>query len=621
MSSSPAADRFDALGLSPSIQKTLAQLGYEIPTPVQAECIPRLLAGEDLIGQAQTGTGKTAAFALPFIQSLDVTSQVVQLLVLTPTRELAIQVAEAFKTYSRGLKDFHVLPIYGGQAYDNQLRLLKRGVQVVVGTPGRVMDHIDRKTLKLDKLKALVLDEADEMLRMGFIEDVEWILGHTPDKRQIALFSATMPEAIRKIAETYLHNPSIVKIRQQKKEIGNIAQSYLQVTARQKIDALTRILESIEMDASIIFVRTRNTTVELAEKLDARGYAVAALNGDIPQAQRERSVEQLKRGKLDIIVATDVAARGLDVPRISHVINYDVPTDNETYVHRIGRTGRAGRKGSAILLVTPRERRLIKGLERTTGQPMEVVQMPTVDQINLQRQRKFHQRLQQTLEQEDLSSCFELVQSFAHDTETDPMKIAAGLAKLLQGDTPLLLNQEFNPGNRLDRRPRAERDERPDRRPRTEHRDRSAADERSPRNDRPIRYEPKPLKEFPDVPMRRYRIAVGHNDDIKPGNIVGAIANEAELDSCYIGSVDIYDDFTLVDLPDGMPPELIKILKKARVAGKPMGLSTLDSERSANAGKGQPHRGKQPGNPRSTPATRPKHQKRKGKPVRNKRQG
>ncbi len=580
---------FNQLGLSSRLQKTLDHLGYEAPTPVQSACIPLLLQGGDLIGQAQTGTGKTAAFALPFIDSIDVRSQGVQLLVLAPTRELAIQVAEAFQSYAHGLKGFHVLPVYGGQAYHHQLRSLKRGVQVVVGTPGRIMDHIDRGTLKLDNLKALILDEADEMLRMGFIEDVEWILGHTPAQRQIALFSATMPTAIKNIAGTYLRSPQVVRIAQAKQSVSTIAQSFHIVNARQKLDALTRVLESLEMDAAIIFVRTKNSTVELAEKLDARGYAVAALNGDIAQQQRERRVEQLKQGKLDIIIATDVAARGLDVSRISHVINYDVPSDNETYVHRIGRTGRAGRSGQAILFITPRERRLLKGLERATAQPIQAFKMPSIEDINSQRERRFHARLQQTIDDEDLADCLRLVESFASTSGNEPVQIAAALARILQGDTPLLLTDEIETTAKAPKQ--------------------SA----KPKRDKPLQTKARPLKEFPDIPMRRYRIEVGHDDAVKPGNIVGAIANEAELDSCYIGSVDIYDSFTLVDLPDGMPAELVKILKKARVANKPMGLKPLDSDESKRKkpraqGRGKNQKGKQ--------AKRKKHQQRKGKPAR-----
>jgi ATP-dependent RNA helicase DeaD len=659
MSDTTSPESFSELGLSSMLQQNLSELGYETPTPIQAACIPLLLKGKDLIGQAQTGTGKTAAFALPLIEQIDSQMSQVQLLVLTPTRELAIQVAEAFQSYARPLKNFHVLPIYGGQAYYNQLRSLERGVQVVVGTPGRVMDHIERGTLKLDRLRALVLDEADEMLRMGFIEDVEWILGHTPGERQIALFSATMPEAIKKIAETYLREPQVVKIASHRQAVSPITQKFCTVNARHKIDALTRILEIIEMDAAIIFVRTKNATLELAERLDARGYSVAALNGDIPQAQRERTIDQLKSGKLDIVVATDVAARGLDVSRISHVINHDVPSDNETYVHRIGRTGRAGRAGEAILFVTPRERRLLKGLERVTGQPIEAIEIPSVGQINAQRQRRFHDRLRQAIELEDLTICRNLVEDFARDSGVDPLQIAAALARMVQGDTPLLLEDELPPPEaRKERQRNRERDrgrdaradgdrpfkekpfkERPARDkafgdkpykdgPFKEHSFKDKAPRDRPASDKPVRLEARPLREYPDVPMRRYRIEVGHDDEVKPGNIVGAIANEGELDSCYIGSVDIYDDFTLVDLPDGMPKEILNVLRKARVAGKPMNLAAVDKSAS---GSTRPARGKARGKfideagerpPRAAKAKmkpKPKHNKRKGKPVPKKR--
>jgi len=612
MSNSPQQLKFSELGLSRDLQKALDTLGYEIPTPIQAACIPKLLEGSDIIGQAQTGTGKTAAFALPLIESIDLQQKNPQVLVLTPTRELAIQVAEAFQTYARFMRGFHVLPIYGGQAYHTQLKALKRGVHVVVGTPGRVMDHINRKTLKLGDLKAMVLDEADEMLRMGFIEDVEWILGHTPEDRQVALFSATMPTVIKKIASKYLKNPQQISIKTKTQTVTTTKQSYWLVNAKQKFDALSRILESYDFDAVIIFVRTKNSTVDVAEKLDARGFLVAALNGDIPQNQRERTIERLKQGKIDIVVATDVAARGLDVPRISHVINYDVPSDNETYVHRIGRTGRAGRSGEAILFMTQRERRFLGGLERMTGQKIEPLVMPSTDDINQQRMQKFKDKIKYTLENKDLNICNQIVQSFYQETNTDPMLIAAALAKLVQGDAPLFLS------DRPQRKPEREQDRT------SKSRDRGEFSENSDRShsDRSLSYKAKPLKSYPDIPMSRFRIEVGYNDDVKPGNIVGAIANEAEIDSCYIGSVDIFDDFSVVDLPNEMPPEILKILKKARIAGKPMGLSLLKPSRSEGSFKVKSFDNKRKKSNDNAKAalkrkSKKKHIKRKGKPVRD----
>ncbi|HEY9050292.1 MAG TPA: DEAD/DEAH box helicase, partial [Gammaproteobacteria bacterium] len=385
MTSSTTPVTFDQLGLSDSILQSLNNIGYENPSAIQAQTIPLLLAGRDVLGQAQTGTGKTAAFALPLLSNIDITQKDPQILVLAPTRELAIQVAEAFQKYAAHIKGFHVLPIYGGQEYRGQIRSLERGVHVVVGTPGRVMDHMRRGTLKLKSLTCLVLDEADEMLRMGFIDDVEWILEQTPPKRQIALFSATMPDAVRRIANQHLNEPEHVTIKLKTTTADTIRQRYWPVSGLHKLDALTRILEAEEFDAMIIFVRTKIATTELAEKLEARGYAAAALNGDIQQNQRERTIEHLKNGKLDILIATDVAARGLDVERISHVVNYDIPNDTESYVHRIGRTGRAGRKGDAILFVAPREKRLLHAIEKATRQKIEMMELPSTEDINDQR--------------------------------------------------------------------------------------------------------------------------------------------------------------------------------------------------------------------------------------------
>ncbi len=587
--SNPDPQSFAGLGLPDVVLKSLSRLGYETPSPIQAECIPLLLQGRDIIGQAQTGTGKTAAFALPLLSRVDLSLSKPQILVLAPTRELAIQVAEAFQSYASGIKGFHVLPVYGGQAYDIQLRQLKRGVHVIVGTPGRVMDHIDRKTLQLDQLQALVLDEADEMLRMGFIEDVEWILERTPEQRQIALFSATMPTAIQKVAKKYLQQPQHIQIKSKTQTATTIKQSFLQVSGFKKMDALTRILESINFDAVLIFVRTKNATVDLAEKLEARGYASAALNGDIAQKMRERTIERLKQKKIDIVIATDVAARGLDVERISHVVNFDIPYDAESYVHRIGRTGRAGRSGEAILFVTQKERHLLRSIEKMTQHKIGSLQLPSTQQINQQRIQKFKQRIQDTINSQDLTSCQDVVQSFMQQHDSDPLLVAAALVKMVQGEEPLLLSDM------------------PGRKQRGKGRDgHQVASDKTADQGRPVKkvnYQARPLKNFPDIEMRRYRLDVGYQHDAQPGHIVGAIANEAELDSCYIGNIDIYDDFTLIDLPDGMPRELFKILKKARVSGRPLNIQAA-SRTGGQEGKAKPKKRK---------STKPKHQKRKGK--------
>ncbi|NOY16633.1 MAG: DEAD/DEAH box helicase [Gammaproteobacteria bacterium] len=599
MSSSKASStqsaNFKSFGLSSNLMKGLNDIGYESPSPIQQECIPHLLNGHDIIGQAQTGTGKTAAFALPLLDLIDLKSNHPQVLVLVPTRELAIQVAEAIQSYAHYLKDFHVLPIYGGQAYNLQLRPLKRGVHVVVGTPGRVLDHIKRGTLKLNKLKSLVLDEADEMLRMGFIDDVEWVMGKIPEQRQIALFSATMPDVIRKVAGRFLNDPKIIKIKTKTTTATTIRQRYWQVPGHQKLDALTRLLEVEAFDAMLIFVRTKTATVELADKLSARGFVASAINGDIAQKTREQTIQRLKNGKIDILVATDVAARGLDVERISHVINYDIPYDPESYVHRIGRTGRAGRSGEAILFVTPREKRMLKSIERLSRQAIEPMKFPTASAVNELRTKAFKQKISDTLTNHDLTMFQKLITEYHNETETDPLEIAAALAQIAQGEIPLLVSEkpqtqerksdstsERAPGRRSERRPDRSRG---DRKP-------SDRDDSKGRNDnkRPLSTKARALKEFPDVEMCRYKVEVGHDDDVKPGNLVGAIANEADIDSCYIGAIDIFDNFSTIDLPAGMPKETFRVLKNTRVCGRKINISELsasgsrDSKRSANGG-------------------------------------
>lgn len=552
--------RFDEMALAAPILKAIIEVGYETPSPIQAESIPLLLEGHDLLGQAQTGTGKTAAFALPLLSRIDSSQAYPQLLVLAPTRELAIQVAEAMQTYARHLPGFHVLPIYGGQSMGQQLRQLERGVQVVVGTPGRVLDHLGRGTLDLSRLKAVVLDEADEMLRMGFIDDVDEILSHTPPERQVALFSATMPAPIRRIAMRHLHDPVEVKIAAKTSTVEAITQRYWQVRGLHKLDALTRILEVTDFDAMIIFVRTKIVTEELAEKLEARGYEAAALNGDLNQQQRERTIERLKDGKLDIVVATDVAARGLDVPRISHVVNYDIPNDTESYVHRIGRTGRAGRTGEAILFVAPREKRMLYAIEQATRQRIEPMQLPTRNEIVDRRIDQFKRQITETIESQELDFFRELMESFQNEQALDMEDVAAALAFLVQKDQPLQPEIEDIP-------PETERrgGERPER-----SRDREGGRERTGREGGERRER---FNANSDMDMRRYRIEVGREHGVQPKNIVGAIANEIGLDSNFIGNISIRDHFTLLDLPEGMPADSFNHLKGVRVCGRPLNIS------------------------------------------------
>jgi len=559
---------FKDLGLRPEILSAINEIGYETPSPIQAQAIPALLEGNDILGMAQTGTGKTAAFALPALSNADIQQKSPQILVLAPTRELAIQVSEAFQGFAHHMKGFHVLPIYGGSDYGSQIRALKRGVHVVVGTPGRVMDHMRKGTLKLDELKLLVLDEADEMLRMGFIDDVEWVLEHTPTTRQIALFSATMPKEIHRIASNYLNNPTEVIIKQKTVTATTITQKYLMVSGGHKLDALTRILEAEapDVDGMIIFVRTKNATIDLAERLEARGYAAAALNGDIAQNHRERIVDQLKEGKLDILVATDVVARGLDVPRISHVVNYDIPQDNESYVHRIGRTGRAGRKGTAILFVTPRERRLLASIERTTKQKVTEMHLPSADIINDTRVERFKSRIVEALNMDELDFYQGLIEQVENEQNVPAVEIAAALARLMQGDVPFFI--EDKPVRQESTR--KDRDfDRDDRGGRGRGRDRDGDSRRNER--RPARRQ----SETPDEGMSRFRIEVGRTHGVRPGNIVGCIANEAGLDSEFIRQLSIEDNFSMVDLPQNMPKEVLGDLKKAWVCGQQLKITEI----------------------------------------------
>jgi ATP-dependent RNA helicase DeaD len=666
------------LGLPEAVLQALRDVGYEAPTPIQAQTIPVLLAGSDVLGQAQTGTGKTGAFALPVLSKIDLSKAQTQALVLVPTRELAIQVAEAFQRYATHMKGFHVLPIYGGQSYTPQLKGLKRGAHVIVGTPGRVMDHMKRGTLPLGALTFLVLDEADEMLQMGFIDAIEWILEQSPPERQIALFSATIPPAIRRIAQRHQRKPAEITIRSRTSTAPNIRQRYWLVSGMHKLDALTRILEVETFDAMLVFVRTKLETVELAERLEARGFEAAPLNGDIPQPQRERTIAALKSGKVDIVVATDVAARGLDVERISHVVNYDVPYDSESYIHRIGRTGRAGRSGEAILFIAPRERNMLRIIERATRQQIAQMNLPSVAAVNEQRVARFKQRIADTLAGGETAAFRAIVEEFEAENEVPAIEIAAALASLLQGAAPLLLPEKAHaeesgrewgrqgqdrdgprgqgsqsrngrdrggerkgsrPGDRSagERRgpqrergddahvlggddlgqsrgddrvvggadPRGDRATDGERNSPTE----SAADgERQPRSeraaggDRNARGEPavggdgnprgerastdtggarasrRRRGDTEDVVFETFRLEVGHAHGVKPGNIVGAIANEAGLEGRHIGQVDIRDDHSFVDLPEGMPKDIFRNLKKVRVVGQELRISRVDGK-------------------------------------------
>ncbi len=573
MSAENAPDiKFSDLGLPESLMQALRTVGYEVPSPIQAMTIPPLLAGRDLIGQAQTGTGKTAAFALPALAQLDLVAGKPQVLVLAPTRELAIQVAEAFQKYATHIMGFQVLPIYGGQAYQPQLSALKRGVHVVVGTPGRVIDHLERGSLDLSKLRCLVLDEADEMLRMGFIDDVEAVLKKTPESRQVALFSATMPAQIKRIAQTYLKDPIEISIKSQTATAENIRQRFWMVSGINKLDALTRILEAEPFEAMIVFARTKLGTDELAEKLAARGFRAAAINGDVDQKMRERTIQRLKDGQIDILVATDVAARGLDVDRISHVLNYDIPYDTESYVHRIGRTGRAGRKGEAILFVAPRERGMLGAIERATRQKIEQMNLPSVDAVNERRVAKFVDRIEAALASDDLSVFRGLVERYEQEKNVPMVEIAAALAQMVQGKTPLLLSQPTRPERAFE--PRETRDSRPVRdHGSREHGERPQFErsERAPREHTPRD------RSAPETGMQTYRIDVGHQHGVQPGNIVGAIANEADLEARFIGRIDIRDDFTLVDLPDGMPDDLMQHMQNVRIASRPIRLRVAEA--------------------------------------------
>lgn len=556
---------FAELDLSPALLQTVQEIGYESPSPIQAACIPHLLEGRDLIGQAQTGTGKTAAFALPILSRIDISRRVPQALVLAPTRELAIQVAEAFQIYARHMEGFHILPVYGGQGMGQQLRQLARGVHVIVGTPGRVMDHLRRETLNLESLSTLVLDEADEMLRMGFIEDVEWILDHTPDTRQTALFSATMPSVIKKIADRHLNNPAEIKIKSKTSTVEAINQQYWLVSGMQKLEALTRILDADDIDAMIIFVRTKTETVELAEKLEARGYEAAALNGDMTQILREKVIDRLKKGALDIVIATDVAARGLDVERITHVVNYDIPYDTETYVHRIGRTGRAGRKGTAILFVAPRERRMLRAIEQATRQPIQEMRLPTLQDIADKRIEQFKAQLVETLDNQDIGFYRDLIEKLITEEVGEPVDIAAGIAHLLYRERPLAAAHEPEPPARSFSRDDAGEGRRQPRR----------HDSYEGRSDG-RRSEGKPDFRRPEANMQGFTIDVGRVHGVMPKDIVGAIANEGGLAARQIGAIKLFDTYSTVELPAGLSGEVFKALKQTWIRGQRINLQPVE---------------------------------------------
>ncbi len=550
---------FHDLGLPENMANSIESFGYEIPSPIQAEAIPHLMQGRDIIGQAQTGTGKTAAFALPLLARIDIHVRRPQVLVLTPTRELAIQVAESFQKYARSLKGFHVLPIYGGQAYHHQLKPLQRGVHVVVGTPGRVTDHIRKGTLDLSEMTAFVLDEADEMLKMGFIEEVDWVLEQAPDERQIALFSATMPAQIQRLAKNYLTKPALVKVKVKTATAESINQRYQVISGRHKIDALTRVLDYEEGDAMLVFVRTKNASTIVTEQLEARGYEAMALNGDVAQAQREQIVQRLKDRKIDIIVATDVAARGLDVPRISHVINFDAPTDPEAYVHRIGRTGRAGEKGEAILFLTPREKRLLDLLSRSTKAEIKPMKMPSIDDINQQRVERFKESISAVIAEDKLSFFHRLMDSYlTENPEVDATQVAAALALMAQGDKPLLLDKRDTPKQedfKSNKKSKPQRGEHGERRERGGPRDKK-----------------KPSKTT-EKGMVTYRIEIGYNDEARPSAIVAAVCKASGLQGKHIGRINIFAGFSTIDLPEGMPQDIYQDLMRAKVGPKPMKIS------------------------------------------------
>jgi ATP-dependent RNA helicase DeaD len=567
-----SSDTFADLDLDERVLRALADVGYETPSPIQAATIPALMAGRHVVGLAQTGTGKTAAFAVPILSRIDLSQRTPQALILAPTRELALQVSEAIGKYAKYLPGLNVLPIYGGSSYGVQLSGLRRGAHVVVGTPGRVIDHLEKKTLDLTELRFLVLDEADEMLNMGFAEDVETILKDTPADKQVALFSATMPSQIRRIAKRYLTDAAEITVKTKTVTAANTRQRYLQVSNPQKMDALTRILEVEPFEAMIVFVRTKQATEDLAERLRARGFSAAAINGDLVQAQRERTIAQLRSGALDILVATDVAARGLDVERISHVLNYDIPTDTESYIHRIGRTGRAGRTGEALLFMTHRERHLLSAIERATRQPLTEMALPTVEDVNSTRVAKFADSITANLASPQVGFFRGLIENYVREHDVPVADVAAALAVLSQEGESFLLapetpvvrrKNEFGPGS-------GERD-----------------------RDRPAVRVAGQRRAKSEGRLATYRIRVGKRHKVQPGAIVGAIANEGGLSRQDFGHIDIKVDHSLVELPADLPARTLDALSRTRISGQLIELTREDGgERGDRAGRGKKPRSK-----------------------------
>ncbi|MEE2789068.1 MAG: DEAD/DEAH box helicase [Myxococcota bacterium] len=564
MSETTAMSTFAEMGLAQGLLSALAELNYSTPTPIQALAIPPLLAGRDIIGQAQTGTGKTAAFSLPLLGKIDLDVRHPQLLVLAPTRELALQVCEAMAAYGGHLKGLRVLPVYGGQGMAEQLRALRRGVHVVVGTPGRLLDHLARGTLNLAHLKAIVLDEADEMLRMGFVEDVERIMEQTPTPRQTALFSATMPAAIARIAQRFLVDPVDIRTKRAEITVDAISQHYVLVSGHmKKFELLSRLLEFETYDGLIVFARTRLATVEIAEKLEARGHGAFALNGDMSQQLRQRTIERFKSGLFSILVCTDVAARGLDVPRVSHVVNYDIPFDTEVYVHRIGRTGRAGRAGKAILFVSRRQHKMLRAIEKATRKRIERMSAPTPAQIGERRIQHFKAHLAQTIDTEHLDGFVQIIEAFCEETGCTPVTAAAGLTYLKQKARPFYLRPQRN-------------DSPSD----------SSPEQRSgpqPQDDKPSAASHAPRRG--SATMSVYRVEVGQNHGLEPKHLVGAISNEIDLPSRLIGSIRIAKDHSVVELPAGMPKEVLTHLKGVWVCGAQLKMTHLGDDKPRRRGR------------------------------------
>lgn len=550
---------FKDLNLSEALLKSVEQKGYEKPTPIQSETIPLLLAGSDLIGQAQTGTGKTAAFALPLLEKINEDKgQLPQILVMAPTRELAIQVADSFKDYGKYLKGFNVATIYGGQHYDIQFKQLKKCPQVVVGTPGRMLDHINRKTLNLTNIKGFVLDEADEMLKMGFIEDVEKVLASIHSSAQIAMFSATMPPAIKKIAKKYLKDPVEIHIAAQDKISEQIDQKYLPLKSNQKNSALIRILECEDLTGALIFVKTKATTVSLAETLEGKGFSVSPLNGDMTQSHREETLRRLKNKKLDVIVATDVAARGIDVEHLSLVVNYDIPFEAESYVHRIGRTGRAGKSGKAISFVTKRDIGLLRAIEKTIKKKIEIMSLPTADDIVELRRNRYKEKVYSQMKGLDLDFFKSLFEEMIEEGDKDPLDLSAVLCYMSQSDNPLQLNQKFED---IKINPFDDNSSRGSKRGRSDSRRKGKGQK----------------KAFQKIKLNTYRVDLGNDDGVRKRELVKEIIKASGLDGDFIGRVVLKDKYSTVELPADMSKKNMNDLKKAKVKDKKLNIKAFKS--------------------------------------------